>query len=628
MWKSLTAFIGDVALENFEDLSNVLVTLQVQEENRTFSYPFTRISMDVQGFGLEDSMFIVFSTQSEEIGQAQISLEPFQRDRSFEKSVVLTRSEPSQDKQQSKLWQQKKINAGKFRLRLEIKDKPIIDPSSEEELNYIKNAYSLLEDILGNVLKLDVPQEVDINNLGLALFEDSKGTKKWELSDLQHLLIVLKGLNEKLKLIPLLQAQLKDSEDKSRKYLGLYENMQELIGEVESNAEKMQKTAEEKYDSLLLQYKNILQELEKSKVLTNKLNLELDEFRARENEYEALKFRDRKLEDIESYYKDLVDSLQEQVRGLDESRKKSIEDSQASLKEAEELSRNYQEEINRILQENDELKNKMLLESSAKTELANEVEQQNTTISALESEILAANKELISYKALESQFHQSESLCASLEDQLQNVLIENSKNLCNFNYIKSQLSEEKENLLQHARELQQENMKLQTNSVKNCNDIGSIELEKDNLNIKIISLEQALAVKENIENLQENINQAKSLSNHLNETVYRELEFMAEYLLGQTEHNLSNIRVMNRLRNIVEDKETEILLLRDMVSDLQRKRAIYIPIKDDVIDSAVADYVNTRGTEVPLTREDHGIYIFGSKRVFVKLEHGRVISKI
>ena len=83
---------------------------------------------------------------------------------------------------------------------------------------------------------------------------------------------------------------------------------------------------------------------------------------------------------------------------------------------------------------------------------------------------------------------------------------------------------------------------------------------------------------------------------------------------------------MNRLKIILIDKESELLILRNMVTDLQRKRALYIPIKDDPIDGAVADYVNTRTTDVPFVREDHGIYLFGSKKVFVKLENGKIIS--
>ena len=55
---------------------------------------------------------------------------------------------------------------------------------------------------------------------------------------------------------------------------------------------------------------------------------------------------------------------------------------------------------------------------------------------------------------------------------------------------------------------------------------------------------------------------------------------------------------------------------------------MYIPVKDDPIDLAVADFSNVNCPDVPFVREDLGIYTFGSKRVFVKLENGKVIVRV
>ena len=56
----------------------------------------------------------------------------------------------------------------------------------------------------------------------------------------------------------------------------------------------------------------------------------------------------------------------------------------------------------------------------------------------------------------------------------------------------------------------------------------------------------------------------------------------------------------------------------------------YVPIQNDPIDVAIADYLNTMRDPlpVPFTREDEGIYLFGSKRIFVKLEQGKVIIRV
>lgn len=66
-----------------------------------------------------------------------------------------------------------------------------------------------------------------------------------------------------------------------------------------------------------------------------------------------------------------------------------------------------------------------------------------------------------------------------------------------------------------------------------------------------------------------------------------------------------------------------------MITEIKKYQA-YQPLKDDVIDEALAEYIANRGRDmqVPFIREDEGIYLFGSKRVFAKLDCGKVIIRI
>lgn len=77
------------------------------------------------------------------------------------------------------------------------------------------------------------------------------------------------------------------------------------------------------------------------------------------------------------------------------------------------------------------------------------------------------------------------------------------------------------------------------------------------------------------------------------------------------------------------DKNTEVNLLREMIMELQKYRD-YQAVKDDPIDEALAQYLAHRATrlEVPFVREDKGIYLFGTKRVFLKLELGKIILRV
>jgi hypothetical protein len=81
---------------------------------------------------------------------------------------------------------------------------------------------------------------------------------------------------------------------------------------------------------------------------------------------------------------------------------------------------------------------------------------------------------------------------------------------------------------------------------------------------------------------------------------------------------------------VIDDKKIEIECLRRIVMELQSRSAVYIPIKEDPVDYALSEYINAREKplEIPFCREDRGIYIFGSKRVFVKVEQGKIIIRV
>jgi hypothetical protein len=56
-----------------------------------------------------------------------------------------------------------------------------------------------------------------------------------------------------------------------------------------------------------------------------------------------------------------------------------------------------------------------------------------------------------------------------------------------------------------------------------------------------------------------------------------------------------------------------------------------VPVNDDNIDLRLADYINASQNPNKLTtlfiREREGVYQFGTKRVFVKMENGKIFSK-
>ena len=78
----------------------------------------------------------------------------------------------------------------------------------------------------------------------------------------------------------------------------------------------------------------------------------------------------------------------------------------------------------------------------------------------------------------------------------------------------------------------------------------------------------------------------------------------------------------------MKDAEIEIASLQGYVFDLKQRVPYYIPIKNDIIDCRLADYINSypdrEKLKMMFMRESDGNYNFGSQRVSIKDEAGNM----
>ena len=65
--------------------------------------------------------------------------------------------------------------------------------------------------------------------------------------------------------------------------------------------------------------------------------------------------------------------------------------------------------------------------------------------------------------------------------------------------------------------------------------------------------------------------------------------------------------------------------------DLKSRIAVYIPVKGDPIDARLAEYINNyperSKLKIMFMRESEGVYIFGTKRVGVRVDKDKINSK-
>ena len=73
--------------------------------------------------------------------------------------------------------------------------------------------------------------------------------------------------------------------------------------------------------------------------------------------------------------------------------------------------------------------------------------------------------------------------------------------------------------------------------------------------------------------------------------------------------------------------------MTELLSDVQNTSFVYKPAKDDPIDKKLADFINNVSTrnkfnKFMFRRETEGVYTYGRRRVFIKLEKGQIIIRV
>ena len=83
---------------------------------------------------------------------------------------------------------------------------------------------------------------------------------------------------------------------------------------------------------------------------------------------------------------------------------------------------------------------------------------------------------------------------------------------------------------------------------------------------------------------------------------------------------------------MVSEKDQHINNLKRLVLEMKDKSQVYIALREDYIDQKIADFINSTNDPRELTRlflrEGEGVYAFGSKRVYVKLENEKVYIRV
>jgi len=159
-------------------------------------------------------------------------------------------------------------------------------------------------------------------------------------------------------------------------------------------------------------------------------------------------------------------------------------------------------------------------------------------------------------------------------------------------------------------------------------ELDRVKGEKQKVEREVLGLRRELATLRQAEEAGQQYRDQLETGKEAQVRLLTDLDFLANSLVSVSERSYEVSRLLPRLKSMVEEKDTEVEVLRGVVAELQKARSVYVPASNDPVDNAMASYVNSH-SQLPISfyRQDEGLYLFGTKRVFIKLENGNIVSK-
>ena len=166
-----------------------------------------------------------------------------------------------------------------------------------------------------------------------------------------------------------------------------------------------------------------------------------------------------------------------------------------------------------------------------------------------------------------------------------------------------------------------------------CRDITIKTHEETILQLNSIILEQKQVIRVNddiADQLKSSVSQLGNMTAQ-KDKLQHEIETASDYIFALEEKVYKANKTSLELLKQLKDAEVEIETLKNYIIELKQRIAVYIPVKDDVIDKRLAEFINNypdrNKLKIMFMRESEGVYQFGSKRVAVRVDKDKINSK-
>lgn len=145
-----------------------------------------------------------------------------------------------------------------------------------------------------------------------------------------------------------------------------------------------------------------------------------------------------------------------------------------------------------------------------------------------------------------------------------------------------------------------------------------------------ITLEQMYCIKSDISQMIEELSKLQKIHNEGRDVILKGLDQGVDYIMKESDQVIEDTRELDTMIDSLDNKDYELDNLKIMVGEAKTRTAPYIPKIDDPIDVALSEFINTLDLPIPIpfTRENEGVYLFGTKRIFLKLENGNIKIRV
>lgn len=504
-----------------------------------------------------------------------------------------------------------------------------ISVPSEEDYAKLSSFHSLMLE-LANSFSPVKRQSPTISSQEIALnINELLTSRNCTQQDLSLLRMLLVGVNEKLKLIDLFQEKITDLTAKIKISVKKRETVhvtgKETLTEIGKKRKQQELFTQKLTDQRNLLKQELAQQLE---LYHGKCDQETElrsKFKQLNSAFTALQGECANFEQM----KNLITEQQRLIEKTDTERAKLNEKYKYSLREYEKNKEEQAKENCELMNNNEALGEQLAISQGLVQDLrgcisenTRTIHQRDAEIKQLESQVTSLSDQASKAQQMQELAHHTQATCDQLNLQIQQNGAQQFAELQKLDLEKRNFLEKLENAFS--------TITVQERQIKSLDGaVAAAELEKQNLSADISLLNSHLTVHQGRAAAVKSLDAFKNLKSQLIQEIYQEMDETVSFISSQSDKALDQQKLIDKLQFIAQEKSAEVLNLRSTVAALQKAKG-YQAVKDDTIDVALGKYLNARPVplEVPFVRTDAGVYLFGSKKITIKLEQARVIIRV